>query len=59
MQNGEARVYGDVEGNVTVIDGSYYQASTAHIAGQVKSIDQTLDWIWYKVTDLFGGPSSP
>ncbi|MGZ0043141.1 zf-HC2 domain-containing protein [Paenibacillus ottowii] len=59
VQNGEARVYGDVEGNVTVIDGSYYQASTAHIAGQVKSIDQTLDWIWYKVTDLFGGPSSP
>lgn len=53
VENGKAQVYGSVEGNVTVIDGSYYQASTAHISGQVKSIDQALDWVWYKVTDMF------
>ncbi|WP_274653936.1 zf-HC2 domain-containing protein [Paenibacillus humicola] len=53
IENGEAKVLGDVEGNVTVIEGSLYQASTAHISGQVKTIDQALDWFWYKVTTTF------
>jgi hypothetical protein len=51
VSNGKANVLGDVEGNVTVIEGSFYQASTAHISGQVKTIDQALDWFWYKVTN--------
>lgn len=53
VENGKAQVYGDVDGNVTVIDGSLYQASTAHISGQVKSIDQAVSWLWYKVTNMF------
>lgn len=53
VENGKAQVYGDVNGNVTVIDGSLYQASTAHISGQVKSIDQAVSWLWYKVTNMF------
>jgi len=50
IHNGKANVLGDVEGDVTVVDGQLYQASTAHISGQVKTIDQMLDWFWYKVT---------
>ena len=53
VENGKTQVYGDVNGNVTVIDGSLYQASTAHISGQVKSIDQAVSWLWYKVTNMF------
>lgn len=53
VENGKAQVYGDVKGNVTVIDGSLYQASTAHISGQVKSIDQAVSWLWYKVSNIF------
>ncbi|AIQ65686.1 Anti-sigma-W factor RsiW [compost metagenome] len=53
VENGKTQVYGEVNGDVTVIDGSLYQASTAHISGQVKSIDQALSWIWYKVTNMF------
>ncbi|MBB3131844.1 anti-sigma factor RsiW [Paenibacillus rhizosphaerae] len=53
VENGKTQIYGDVEGNLTVIDGSLYQASTAHISGQVKSIDQAMDWIWYKITNMF------
>lgn len=53
VENGKTQVYGEVDGNVTVIDGSLYQASTAHISGQVKSIDQAVSWIWYKVTNMF------
>lgn len=55
IENGTADVRGDVNGNVTVIDGSLYTASTAHIAGQTKQIDRALDWFWYKVTETFSG----
>ncbi|GAB6992359.1 zf-HC2 domain-containing protein [Paenibacillus pini] len=53
VENGKTQIYGDVKGNLTVIDGSLYQASTAHISGQVKSIDQAVDWIWYKISNIF------
>ncbi|WP_211749853.1 zf-HC2 domain-containing protein [Paenibacillus sp. Marseille-Q4541] len=53
VENGTAQIYGNLEGNLTVIDGSYnMKASTAHVSGQIKSIDQALDWIWYKLTDI-------
>ncbi|QJC50706.1 anti-sigma factor [Paenibacillus albicereus] len=54
VENGTADVRGDVEGSVTVIDGSLLTASTAHIAGQSRMIDQLLDRFWYKVTQSFG-----
>ncbi len=53
IENGNTEVYGEVEGNLTVIDGSLYQASTAKIAGDAKTIDQALDWIWYRITNTF------
>lgn len=53
IENGKTKVYGQVDGNLTVIDGELFQASTAHISGQVKDIDKAMDWIWYKITSLF------
>lgn len=53
VANGRVDIQGDVNGNVTVIDGSLFLASTAHIAGQTKQIDKTIDWLWYKVTGVF------
>jgi len=53
VENGKAEVFGDVQGNLTVIDGSVYKASTAHISGEVKSVDRALDWIWYKISNVF------
>ncbi|GGE02236.1 zf-HC2 domain-containing protein [Paenibacillus nasutitermitis] len=50
IENGKANVLGEVNGDVTVIEGSLYQASTAHISGKVKTIDQALNWFWYKVS---------
>ncbi len=55
VENGIADVKGEIDGDVTVIDGSLVLASTAHIAGQSRTIDQALDWFWYKVTQTFGG----
>lgn len=55
VENGKVEVLGTVDGDVTVIDGSMVLASTGHIAGQSRTIDQALDWFWYKVTSVFGG----
>lgn len=53
IENGKAEIYGEVEGNLTIIDGSYFAASTAKISGHIQSIDQALDWIWYRITNTF------
>ncbi|NIK70426.1 MULTISPECIES: zf-HC2 domain-containing protein [unclassified Paenibacillus] len=58
VENGTADVKGEVDGNVTVIDGSLNLASTGYIAGQSRTIDQALDWFWYKVTETFSGLAS-
>ncbi|MHA0858099.1 zf-HC2 domain-containing protein [Paenibacillus sp. CMAA1364] len=57
IENGQAEVFGKVDGNLTVIDGSLYTASTAQISGQVKSVDRALDWIWYKISNAFSDVS--
>lgn len=54
VENGKIQVDGNITGNVTVIDGSLITASTAHISGQVKQIDEAFGWMWYKVNQLFG-----
>ncbi|CAM4359975.1 zf-HC2 domain-containing protein [Paenibacillus alkaliterrae] len=57
VENGVADVKGEIDGNVTVIDGTLNLASTGYIAGQSRTIDRALDWFWYKVTQTFGGSS--
>lgn len=57
IENGSIEVLGEVEGNVTVIDGNMVLASTGHIAGQSRTIDQALDWFWYKIMSAFDGNS--
>ncbi len=55
VENGKVEVRGEVEGNITVVDGSMMLASTGKIAGEVKEIDQALDWFWYKIISAFSG----
>ncbi|OPA73354.1 anti-sigma factor [Paenibacillus selenitireducens] len=55
VQNGQAEVYGEVNGNLTVIEGSMNLASTAHISGQVTKIDEAMSWLWYRITHMFSG----
>ena len=53
--NGDVQVLGDLDGNLIVIDGHLTPlASTAHIAGEIKTIDRAVDWFWYKVSSFFG-----
>ncbi|MEK5036683.1 anti-sigma factor family protein [Sporosarcina sp. FSL K6-3457] len=57
VKNGTLRIEGQVDGNVTVIRGSKYMASTAIVTGKSEEIDKVFDWLWYKmkktVTDIF------
>lgn len=54
IENGYAEVLGKVDGDVTVIDGDLFLASTGYIAGKSRTIDQALDWFWYQVTQTWG-----
>lgn len=53
VENGEMEVFGEVDGDLTVIDGTIYQASTANISGQVTKINQAVDWLWYKLESVY------
>jgi anti-sigma factor RsiW len=49
VRNGSVDIRGEVNGDVIVIDGEIYQASTAQIIGQTEEIDQFLNWAWYQI----------
>lgn len=49
VKNGELRVEGEVDGSITVINGSKYMASTAVVTGTSEEIDKAFDWLWYKI----------
>ncbi|GEN83454.1 anti-sigma-W factor RsiW [Sporosarcina luteola] len=49
VRNGNLRIEGEVDGNVTVIRGSKYMASTAVVTGTSEEIDKAFDWLWYKI----------
>lgn len=49
VKNGELRVEGEVDGSITVINGSKYMASTAVVTGTSQEIDKAFDWLWYKI----------
>lgn len=51
VKNGDLRVEGEVDGNVTVIKGSKYMASTAVVTGTSEEIDRAFDWLWFKIKE--------
>lgn len=53
VENGVLDVRGEVRGDLLVVDGSILQASTANVSGKITSVNQAIDWIWYKVSDWF------
>lgn len=52
VKNGNLRIEGQVDGNVTVIRGSKYMASTAVVTGKSEEIDEVFDWLWYKIKKI-------
>ncbi|AQQ51824.1 anti-sigma factor family protein [Planococcus lenghuensis] len=55
VRNGDLRIEGEVQGDVTVINGSAYMASTGIITGSSEEIDQAFEWLWYTIkTEIRG-----
>jgi hypothetical protein len=52
VRNGNVEVLGAVEGNVVAIEGKVFTASTAQIAGEVESIEEIFEWIWYQLKKI-------
>lgn len=53
VKNGDLRIEGQVDGDVTVIHGEKYMASSAVVTGNIEEIDEIFDWIWYKMKTAF------
>jgi len=49
VKNGDIQIDGEVDGNVTIINGAQYMASTANVTGEIEEINQVFDWLWYKM----------
>ncbi|MFD2869255.1 zf-HC2 domain-containing protein [Kurthia populi] len=48
VENGNLVVEGNVEGDVTVVNGKY-MASTANVTGNVEEINESFEWLWYSI----------
>ncbi|MGD7046004.1 zf-HC2 domain-containing protein [Jeotgalibacillus proteolyticus] len=53
VRNGDLRVEGQVDGNVTVINGERYVAGAGSITGQIEEVDQAFEWLWYNIKSAF------
>ncbi|MBM7694164.1 anti-sigma factor RsiW [Peribacillus deserti] len=49
VRNGDIKIEGRVQGDVTVINGDRYLASAGSVTGDIKEIDQAFEWLWYKI----------
>ena len=53
VKNGTIVIEGEVDGNITVINGEDYMASTAVVTGQIEEVDETFEWLWYEMKRMF------
>lgn len=58
VRNGNIQIEGEVNGNVTVINGSVldgenYLASAGNVTGEIREINEIFDWIWYQIKTIF------
>lgn len=49
VRNGDLRIEGQVDGNVTIINGNKYMASADQVTGQIEEVDEVFEWLWYQI----------
>lgn len=52
VKNGDLIIEGEVDGNVTVINGTY-MASSSVVSGQIDLVDQTFERLWYEMKQMW------
>lgn len=53
VKGGELQVDGQVEGNIILIDGKLNMASAANISGKISYVNQAMDWLWFKIQEIY------
>ncbi|MCI2255822.1 zf-HC2 domain-containing protein [Domibacillus sp. PGB-M46] len=53
VKNGDIRIEGSVDGNVTVINGDRFMASAGNVTGDIEEIDALFGRIWYEIKMVF------
>ncbi|MBM7588157.1 anti-sigma factor RsiW [Bacillus pakistanensis] len=53
VKNGDIRVEGKVQGDITIINGNQYRASAGKVTGDIEEIDAAFEWLWYKIKGSF------
>ena len=51
VRNGNIKIEGEVDGNVTVINGKNFMAAAGNVTGDIKEIDQIFEWMWFKIKE--------
>ncbi|WML50253.1 anti-sigma factor [Neobacillus sp. PS3-34] len=49
VKNGKLKIEGEVQGDVTVINGEKYLASAGHVTGEIKEVNAVFDWLWFYI----------
>ncbi|WP_141434442.1 anti-sigma factor [Bacillus sp. 03113] len=49
VQNGKLHIEGEVDGNVTIINGEKYMASAGKVTGEIKEVNEVFEWLWYHI----------
>ncbi len=52
VRNGKLIIEGEVDGNVTVINGERYMASAGKVTGDIEEINEVFEWIWFHIKEL-------
>lgn len=52
VRNGDIKIEGKVEGDVTVINGNQYLASAGQVTGNIEEINQVFEWLWYEIKSI-------
>ncbi len=57
VRNGDLRVEGELQGDVTIVNGQY-MASSGVITGEIEEIDKAFEWLWYTIKEGFRDAAS-
>jgi len=52
VKNGNIRIEGKVDGDVTMINGEKYLASAGQVTGSIHEINELFDWLWFHIKDI-------
>ncbi|MBM4765407.1 anti-sigma factor [Bacillus sp. B15-48] len=52
VRNGKVQIEGEVQGDVTVINGEKYLAAAGKVTGEISEVNEIFEWIWYHMKEF-------